>query len=73
MHKVAALGGHGMFVDDEFKSPIFGGLAMPSPDVVKPPAKADYAHLPDSDFYYQAALEEYEDEQRAGHRCSRRN
>jgi hypothetical protein len=56
MHKVATLGGHGMFVDDEFKSPIFGGLGMPSAEVVKPPQKEDYDNLPDSDFFYQRLL-----------------
>ena len=61
MHKVAELGGHGMFEDVHFTSPLFGGLAMPSPEAVKPPQKIEFAHLPEADFWFQAALEEYEE------------
>ena len=61
MHKVAEIGGHGMFEDVHFMSPIFGGLSMPSPETVRPPQKFEYAHLPESDFWFQAALEEYEE------------
>lgn len=60
MHKVAAIGGHGMFEEDHFKSPLFGGLAMPSPDSVVKPRKEAFAHLPEADFYFQSALEDYE-------------
>lgn len=61
MHKVAAIGGHGLFEDADFLSPLFGGLAMPSPDKVIKPVKENFAHLPEAEFYYQAALEEYSD------------
>jgi hypothetical protein len=60
MHKVAAIGGHGLFEDAHFTSPLFGGLAMPSPDSVIKPRKEDFAHLPEGDFYFDAAVEEYE-------------
>jgi hypothetical protein len=60
MHKVATLGGHGMFVDDEFMSPIFGGLGMPSAEGVLPPQKEYFDRLPDSEFFYQQALDDYE-------------
>jgi hypothetical protein len=60
MHKVAEIGGHGMFEEAEFKSPLFGGLGMPSPENTKPPQKMDYEHLPESEFWYQSALEEFE-------------
>jgi len=61
MHQVAAIGGHGLFEDSDFQSPLFGGLAMPSPDKVIRPEKADFAHLPEAEFHYQAALEQYEE------------
>lgn len=60
MHKVAAIGGHGLFEDSDFLSPMFGGLAMPSPEKVIVPKKEDFAHLPEAEFYFEAALEEYE-------------
>lgn len=60
MKKVAEIGGHGLFEEDHFKSPLFGGLAMPSPDSVIKPRKEDFDHLPESDFYFQQALDEYE-------------
>jgi hypothetical protein len=60
MQKVASIGGHGSFGSEELMSPLFGGLMMPSPDVVKPPTKADYDYLPDADFWFQAGLEEFE-------------
>lgn len=59
MHKVAAIGGHGLFEDADFLSPLFGGLAMPSPDKVIKPVKENFDHLPEAEFYFQAALEEY--------------
>lgn len=61
LHQVAAIGGHGMFEDSDFLSPLFGGLAMPSPEKVIKPLKENFAHLPEAEFYFQAALEEYED------------
>jgi len=61
LHKVAEIGGHGLFSEADFKSPLFGGLAMPSPDKVIVPKKEDFAHLPEAEFYFQAALEEYEE------------
>lgn len=61
MHKVAALGGHGMFEDSHFKSPLFGGLAMPSPDRIPAPRAEEFSHLPEAEFYFQAALEEFEE------------
>lgn len=60
MHKVAEIGGHGMFEDSHFTSPLFGGLAMPSPDKVIKPREEDFAHLPEASFHYQAALEDYQ-------------
>ncbi len=59
MHSVAAIGGHGLFEDSDFISPMFGGLAMPSPDKVLKPTKEQFAHLPEAEFYFQAAVEEY--------------
>lgn len=59
MQKVAELGGHGAFEPAELSSPLFGGLAMPSPDKIAKPAKADFAKFPEAEFYYQAALEEH--------------
>lgn len=61
MQKVAELGGHGMFEEAELKSPLFGGLAMPSSETTKPPQKVDFEALPESEFWYQSALEEFED------------
>lgn len=60
MHKVAEIGGHGMFEDVHFMSPVFGGLQMPSPEVVGKPDKAEYDKMPEGEFWYQSALEEYE-------------
>lgn len=61
MNKVASLGGHGMFEESHFKSPLFGGLAMPGPEKIPVPKKEEFAHLPEAEFYFQAALEEYEE------------
>lgn len=61
MNKVASLGGHGMFEESHFKSPLFGGLAMPGPEKIPAPRAEDFSHLPEAEFYYQAALEEYEE------------
>jgi hypothetical protein len=60
MQRVAAIGGHGLFEEDELKSPLFGGLAMPSPDTVIAPRRADFDKLPEAEFYYQAAMEDFE-------------
>jgi hypothetical protein len=60
MRKVAEIGGHGMFEDVHFMSPLFGGLAMPHPDKIAKPEKAQFAHLPEGEFYFQSAMEEYE-------------
>jgi hypothetical protein len=62
MQRVAAIGGHGLFDENELKSPLFGGLAMPSPEKVMAPKKEDFAHLPEADFYFQAAVEDYEEQ-----------
>lgn len=61
LHKVAEIGGHGMFEDSYFLSPLFGGLQMPDPAKVSVPNKADFAGRPDGEFWYQAALEETEE------------
>lgn len=61
MHKVAEIGGHGLFEDKEFTSMLFGGLQMPSAEVIAKPVKADYAKFPEGEFYFQAAMEEYEE------------
>lgn len=61
MHKVASIAGHGMFDDVHFKSPLFGGLAMPSPEAVRPPQKFEFDHLPEAQFWFESALEEYEE------------
>lgn len=61
MKRVAEIGGHGMFEDDQLTSPLFGGLAMPDPAKIPEPKKEDFAALPEGDFYYQSALEEWED------------
>jgi hypothetical protein len=60
MQRVAAIGGHGLFEENELKSPLFGGLAMPSPDTVIAPRRADFDKLPEAEFYYQAAMEDFE-------------
>lgn len=60
LHQVAAIGGHGLFEDSDFLSPMFGGLAMPAPEKVIRPEKSAFAHLPEPEFHFQAALEEYE-------------
>ncbi len=60
MKEVARIGGHGLFDDNELMHPLFGGLAMPHPDSVIKPEKADFAGKPEADFYYSAAVEEYE-------------
>lgn len=57
MHQVAEIGGHGLFEDAHFLSPLFGGLGMPNPEKVIKPKKEDFEHLPEGEFYYQAALE----------------
>lgn len=61
MQRVAYLGGHGMFEESHFKSPLFGGLAMPSPDKIPAPKMENFAHLPEAEFYFQAALEDHEE------------
>lgn len=61
MHEVARIGGHGMFEDAHFLSPLFGGLAMPSPETVRPPQRSEFNHLPEADFWFEAALEEFEE------------
>lgn len=60
LHKVAEIGGHGMFEDSYFLSPLFGGLQMPDPSKVAVPQKSDYANRPEGEFWYQSALEETE-------------
>ena len=60
LHTVAEIGGHGMFEDSYFLSPLFGGLQMPDPDKIAKPQKEDFAGRVDGDFWFQAALEEYE-------------
>lgn len=60
LRKVAELGGHGFFEDDQFKSPLFGGLQMPDPDKVEVPREEDFAHLPEASFHFAAAMEEHE-------------
>lgn len=59
LHKVAEIGGHGMFDDKDFLSPLFGGLQMPSAGAVIAPEKEAFASLPDSDFHYKQAMERY--------------
>lgn len=59
LHKVAEIGGHGLFDDRDFLSPLFGGLQMPSPDVVIAPDKAYFANLPEGDFQYSEAMDKY--------------
>jgi hypothetical protein len=62
MQRVAAIGGHGLFEEDELKSPLFGGLAMPSPDtVIKLRVKRILISCPKADFYYHAAMEDFEE------------
>jgi hypothetical protein len=65
LHKVAQIGGHGMFDDNDFLSPLFGGLQMPSASVVIAPNKDDFAGLPDGDFHYEQAMERYGEQQAA--------
>lgn len=60
MHNVARIAGHGQFEDAQFASPLFGGLAMPGIEVLHAPTKADFAHLPEADFWFQSAVEEFE-------------
>jgi hypothetical protein len=62
MKRVAEIGGHGHFEDEELTSPMFGGLAMPNPETVAKPEKEEFASIPDEDareFYYQEALGQY--------------
>lgn len=59
MRKVAELGGYGYFEEDQLKSPMFGGLAMPSPEKIQVPRKEDFSHLPEAEFYFQSAVEEH--------------
>lgn len=60
MKRVAEICGHGSFEDAELMAPLFGGLAMPSPDKIAAPKKEGiYDTLPEGEFYFQAALEDY--------------
>lgn len=59
MKEVARIGGHGIFEEAELRHPLFGGLAMPHPDSIAKPNKADFDKLPEPEFYYQAALEDH--------------
>lgn len=59
MKKVAEIGGHGLFTEDDFTSPLFGGLGMPNPDQVIKARREDFVG-PEAEFYFQAALEDYE-------------
>jgi hypothetical protein len=59
MRQVAEIGGHGMFEDAHFLSPLFGGLGMPDPEKVIKPQKEDFDHLPEGEFYFQAAMEDF--------------
>lgn len=72
MQKVAEIGGHGLFDETQLTSPLFGGLAMPAPDKVIKPRKEDFAHLPEADFYFDAAMEDYKvlQEQAAANRVA---
>lgn len=60
MREVARIGGHGEFDDEQFTSPLFGGLAMPDPAKIPGPSKEDFAALPEADFHFQAAVEKWE-------------
>lgn len=60
LRKVAELGGHGYFEDDQFKSPLFGGLQMPDPAKIPEPKEEDFAALPEAAFHFAAAKEEHE-------------
>ncbi len=60
MKQTAAIGGHGLFEEGEFTSPVFGGLAMPNKNVAMPD-KASYANLPDADFWFAEAKRKAED------------
>ena len=64
MKEVARIGGHGDFKDEELMSPMFGGLQMPDPEKVAEPKKEDFASVPESDFHYQAAVEEWEEQKK---------
>lgn len=60
LHQVAAIGGHGMFEDSDFLSPLFGGLAMPNPNNVISPKRENFASFGvDQDFRYQEAMDDY--------------
>lgn len=61
MRRVAEIGGHGHFEDEHFMSPLFGGLQMPDPAKILEPKKEDFASLPESDFHFQAAVEQWEE------------
>lgn len=65
MHKVAEIGGHGLFEESHFKSPLFGGLQMPDPAKVEPPREADFAALPEAEFHFAAAMETFEEQKKA--------
>ena len=60
MKRVAEIGGHGEFDDAQLTSPLFGGLQMPDPAKIAEPKKEEFAHLPEADFHYQAAVEQWE-------------
>lgn len=66
MKRVAEIGGHGLFDDAQLTAPLFGGLAMPDPAKIAEPKKEEFAHLPEADFHFQAAVEKWEaDKKRA--------
>jgi len=65
LRKVAEIGGHGHFEEDQFKSPLFGGLQMPDPEKIQEPRLEDFAHLPEAEFHFAAAMETVEENKKA--------
>lgn len=69
MRKVAEIGGHGFFEDEQFKSPLFGGLQMPDPEKVTEPRREEFLKASDDEsereFYFQEALGVFEQQKKA--------